>query len=175
MIHFFLETMSWSTYSSMLYAWKSNRPLSRVVKISREIVGWPFYANKTNAWPFCTWRIIPFSKWLGTMVIVSPLGYSPSKWPKWLFRGLLTVLTKWDDPPPVALDQYIQGNIQGFPRNSSLHMLPQLQEKFVCSTMQTTYLYPVVQGHASVLLLILGDTDTGWMSIKVSKNNNKLT
>ena len=54
--------------------------------------------------------------------------------------------------------QYIQQrskNIQCFPRNSSLHMLPQLQEKFVGSTMQTTNLYPVVQGHASVLLLIL--------------------
>ena len=31
------------------------------------------------------WRIIPFSKWLITMVSESPKwGYSPSKWPKWL-------------------------------------------------------------------------------------------
>ena len=29
-----------------------------------------------------TWRIIPFSKWLITMVSKSPKwGYSPSKWP----------------------------------------------------------------------------------------------
>ena len=34
-----------------------------------------------------TWRIIPFSKWLITMVGKSPkLGYSPSKWPKWLIN-----------------------------------------------------------------------------------------
>ena len=33
-----------------------------------------------------TWRIIPFSKWLITMVSKSPnWGYSPSKWP---FYGL---------------------------------------------------------------------------------------
>ena len=32
-----------------------------------------------------TWRIIPFSKWLKTMISKSPKwGYSPSKWPKWL-------------------------------------------------------------------------------------------
>ena len=32
-----------------------------------------------------TFRIIPFSKWLITMVSKSPKwGYSPSKWPKWL-------------------------------------------------------------------------------------------
>ena len=32
-----------------------------------------------------TWRIIPFSKWLITMVSKSPKwGYSPYKWPKWL-------------------------------------------------------------------------------------------
>jgi len=35
-----------------------------------------------------TWRIIPFSKWLITMVSKSPKwGYSPSKWPKkWLIN-----------------------------------------------------------------------------------------
>ena len=33
------------------------------------------------------WRIIPFSKWLITMVSKSPKwGYSPSKWPKWLIN-----------------------------------------------------------------------------------------
>ena len=34
-----------------------------------------------------TWRIIPFSKWLITMVSKSPnWGYSPSKWRKWLIN-----------------------------------------------------------------------------------------
>ena len=34
-----------------------------------------------------TWRIIPISKWLITMVSKSPKwGYSPSKWPKWLIN-----------------------------------------------------------------------------------------
>ena len=33
------------------------------------------------------WRIIPFSKWLITMVSKSPnWGYSPCKWPKWLIN-----------------------------------------------------------------------------------------
>ena len=32
-----------------------------------------------------TWRIIPFSKWLITMISKSPKWcYSPSKWPKWM-------------------------------------------------------------------------------------------
>ena len=35
-----------------------------------------------------TWRIIPVSKWLVTMVSKSPKwGYSPYKWPKWLING----------------------------------------------------------------------------------------
>ena len=35
-----------------------------------------------------TWRIIPISKWLVTMVSKSPnWGCSPSKWPKWLING----------------------------------------------------------------------------------------
>ena len=35
-----------------------------------------------------TWRIIPVSKWLITMVSKSPKwGYSPYKWPKWLVNG----------------------------------------------------------------------------------------
>ena len=35
-----------------------------------------------------TWRIIPVSKWLITMVSKSPKwGYSPYKWPKWLLVG----------------------------------------------------------------------------------------
>ncbi len=34
-----------------------------------------------------TWRIIPFSKWLITMVSKSPnWGYCPYKWPKWLIN-----------------------------------------------------------------------------------------
>ena len=36
----------------------------------------------------CTWRIIPFSMWLITMVSKFPKwGYSPYKWPKWLING----------------------------------------------------------------------------------------
>ena len=47
-----------------------------------------------------TWRIIPVSKWLITMVSKSPKrGYSPSKWPKWLINRGYSPLTKWDDPP----------------------------------------------------------------------------
>ena len=47
-----------------------------------------------------TWRIIPVSKWLITMVSKSPnWGYSPYKWPKWLINGGYYLLTKWDDPP----------------------------------------------------------------------------
>ena len=35
-----------------------------------------------------TWRIIPVSKWLITVVSKSPKwGYSPYKWPKWLING----------------------------------------------------------------------------------------
>ena len=35
-----------------------------------------------------TWRIIPLSKWLVTMVSKSPnWGCSPCKWPKWLISG----------------------------------------------------------------------------------------
>ena len=47
-----------------------------------------------------TWRIIPVSKWLITMVSKSPKwGYSPYKWPKRLINGGYELLTKWDDPP----------------------------------------------------------------------------
>ena len=45
---------------------------------------------KLQWWPkWCgTWRIIPFSKWLITMVSKSPnWGYSPSKSPKWFVNG----------------------------------------------------------------------------------------
>ena len=49
-----------------------------------------------------TWRIIPISKWLITMVSKSPnWGYSPSKWPKWLINGGYYLLTNWDDPPSI--------------------------------------------------------------------------
>ena len=43
----------------------------------------------TSRGPSCraTWRIIPVSKWLITMVSKSPKwGYSPYKWPKWLIN-----------------------------------------------------------------------------------------
>ena len=43
------------------------------------------YSKKSPTGP--TWRIIPVSKWLITMVSKSPKwGYSPSKWPKWLLN-----------------------------------------------------------------------------------------
>ena len=38
--------------------------------------------------PSSTWRIIPFSKWLITIVSKSPKwGGFPSKWPEWLING----------------------------------------------------------------------------------------
>ena len=45
--------------------------------------------RRRNPWiPMATWRIIPFSKWLITMVNKSPKwDCSPSKWPKWLING----------------------------------------------------------------------------------------
>ena len=47
-----------------------------------------------------TWRIIPFSKWLITMVSKSPnWGCSLYKWPKWLINGGYQLLTNRDDPP----------------------------------------------------------------------------
>ena len=57
----------------------------------------------------CTWRIIPVSKWLITMVSKSPFSrvvgplpngrFMASKW------GLLTTYDTWDDPPSRALWQ----------------------------------------------------------------------
>ena len=45
-----------------------------------------YWANSMGLLP--TWRIIPVSKWLITMVSKSPKwGYSPYKWPKWLING----------------------------------------------------------------------------------------
>ena len=50
-----------------------------------------------------TWRIIPISKWLITMVRKSPTwGYCPSKSPKWLLSGGYYLLTNWDDPPSMV-------------------------------------------------------------------------
>ena len=47
-----------------------------------------------------SWSIIPFSKWLITMVSKSPnWGCSLSKWPKRLVNGGYYLLTNWDDPP----------------------------------------------------------------------------
>ena len=44
--------------------------------------------NRLQAAGTGTWRIIPVSKWLITMVSKSPnWGYSPYKWPKWLIIG----------------------------------------------------------------------------------------
>ena len=64
-----------------------------------------FLPNKLNT-VVTTWRIIPVSKWLITMVSKSPKwGYSPYKWPnsmayKW---RLLTTYKSWDDPPSMAI------------------------------------------------------------------------
>ena len=59
-----------------------------------------------NLWQFlsggsaATWRIIPVSKWLITMVSKCPKwGCSPPKWPKWLKNWGYWPLTSWDDPP----------------------------------------------------------------------------
>ena len=50
-----------------------------------------------------TWRIIPISKWLITMVSKSRnWGYSPSKSPKWLINGGYYLLTNCDDPPSMS-------------------------------------------------------------------------
>ena len=47
---------------------------------------WTYFTTHGKAVP--TWRIIPVSKWLVTMVSKSPKwGYSPYKWPKWLING----------------------------------------------------------------------------------------
>ena len=44
--------------------------------------------KKTTLFRVYTWRILPVSKWLITMVSKSPKwGYSPYKWPKWLING----------------------------------------------------------------------------------------
>ena len=44
-----------------------------------------------DGWLGYTWRIIPFSKWLITIVSKSPKwSYSPYKWPKWLINGVTT-------------------------------------------------------------------------------------
>ena len=44
--------------------------------------------NRQKTTYISTWRTIPASKWLITMVSKSPkLGYSPYKWPKWLING----------------------------------------------------------------------------------------
>ena len=52
-----------------------------------------------------TWRIIPFSKWLITVVSKSPnWGCSPSKWPTLLFNGGYQLTTNWGDPPNIAHD-----------------------------------------------------------------------
>ena len=62
----------------------------------------------------CTWRIIPFSKWLITIVSKSPKwGYSPSKWPKWLVNRGYQPLTKWDDPPSTPVEsKYCQHKME---------------------------------------------------------------
>ena len=51
-----------------------------------------------------TSRIIPFSKWLITMVGKSPnWGCSPSQWPKWLKKGVTKYLvSNWDDLPSTS-------------------------------------------------------------------------
>ena len=69
--------------SEIKLTWLNAKPLDgkkwvRVAKMSTRGVG-----KGTEL--LCTWRIIPFSKWLITMVSKSPKwGYSPYKRPKWL-------------------------------------------------------------------------------------------
>ena len=46
---------------------------------------WLIFFKGVGWKPPTTWRIIPFSKWLITMISKFPKwSYSPSKWPKWL-------------------------------------------------------------------------------------------
>ena len=45
------------------------------------------FAEVEASWE-STWRIIPVSKWLVTIVSKSPKwGYSPYEWPEWLING----------------------------------------------------------------------------------------
>ena len=50
-----------------------------------------------------TWRIIPFSKWLVTMVIVSPLSMLVpllnGLFMAYTWGAILTTYKSWDDPP----------------------------------------------------------------------------
>ena len=58
-------------------------------KIDSESAIW-FFMILPGILPLCTatWRIIPFCKWLITMVSKSPnWGYSPSKWHTWRING----------------------------------------------------------------------------------------
>ena len=50
--------------------------------------GWKWRGKWWGSLGGTTWRIIPVSKWLVTMVSKSrKWGYSPYKWPKWLING----------------------------------------------------------------------------------------
>ncbi len=71
---------------------------------------WPL-TNSLLWWPLFqgvkvpgTWRTIPLSKWLITMVSKSPKWcYSPYTLPKWLINGGYQLLTNWHDPPSMFL------------------------------------------------------------------------
>ena len=59
-----------------------------------------------SAYSLVTGRIIPFRKWLITMISKSPMwGCSPSQWPKWLMNGPYQILTRWDDPPSKQISE----------------------------------------------------------------------
>ena len=59
--------------------------MGRVRSPKRRVRDDDFILGLCSDYPRITWRIIPVSKWLITMVSKSPKwGYSPYKWPKWL-------------------------------------------------------------------------------------------
>ena len=68
-----------------------------------------YFQGRTVKFPGGTWRIIPVSKWLITMVIVykSPKDRgcgTPSKWPNFIaykWGVILTTYDTWDDPPSI--------------------------------------------------------------------------
>ena len=74
-----------------------------------------------------TWRIIPVSKWLISMVSLSPLSRVGSL-PNGLFMaykwGLLTTYDTWDDPPS-SDEQFFAADTSGFShqRDSGLALM----------------------------------------------------
>ena len=57
-------------------------------------------------------------------------------------------------------------HLQGLPGDGRGHLLSQPQQQGVAATEDATHLEPMIQGHAGVQLLVLGDGDLGgWENI----------